>query len=192
MVRRRSTVRFRKGAPAQRRISNSGRNIRGLVHGLDARFGVLLPPWPPPAKVTLRSCPAGHCGSRSTRARTRLRLAALSYEVYGALKKSRGPDKDTVGPRSIVVWRSRRDGPRNGGGGQQFYTETARDRDSPGVPSIGNGMDVLALGTILMEQFQRRLAKNGFDFTSPPPDLDNDEITRRLAALPDDPDEKLR
>src|SRR6185437_14971228 len=83
------------------------------------------------------------------------RLAALNFEVYEALKKSWGPDKDTVGPRSIVVWRSRRDGPRKGGGGQQFYTETTRDRDSPGVPAIANGMDSHALATILMEQLQR-------------------------------------
>ena len=31
MVRRRSTVRFRKGAPAQRHISNGGYELRGLV-----------------------------------------------------------------------------------------------------------------------------------------------------------------
>jgi hypothetical protein len=118
------------------------------------------------------------------------RLAAFSYEVHEELTK-RGDH--TVGPRSIVVWRRRPGaGAVRGGGGHQFYTGTGRDPGSPAVPWISHGGDVQALGTIYMEEFQRKIAKCGFNFTSPPPDLDTDEITRRLTALPSGPDEKLR
>jgi hypothetical protein len=121
------------------------------------------------------------------------RLAALNYEVYEALKKARGAARDTVGPRSIVVWRRRPDvGSKRGGGGHQFYTGTDRDPDSPAIPSIMNGMDGQALVTILTEQLRQQVGQNGIDSTVPPPDLDTNEMNRRLAALPPGPDEKLR
>ena len=95
MVRRRSTVRFRKGAPAQRRISNSTCDIRGLVHGPDDRFGVILPPWPPPAKVTLRSCQAA-AGSRRPgqprRSRSKQRPAASRTAQHG-VARPRSPER---------------------------------------------------------------------------------------------------
>jgi hypothetical protein len=120
-------------------------------------------------------------------------LAAINYEIYEAVAKSRGPDKDSVGPRSVVVWKRRPEvGGKRGGGAHQFYTGTARDRDSPAIPSIGHGMDIQAVASIFMEQMQKHIPATGIDFTAPPPDLDTDEIGRRLAALPPGPDEKLR
>jgi|SRR5579859_1090409 len=113
-------------------------------------------------------------------------LAALNYETHRAVHDG------TVGPRSIVVWRRRPEvGGRRGGGGHQFYTRENRDRrDLPAIPTIGNGMDVSAVGGIFMDQLHSKLTSESW----PPAnfDLDLEEIGRRLGALPDTPDEKLR
>ena len=112
------------------------------------------------------------------------RLAKLNYEAHQQVRDG------TVGPRSIVIWRRRPDGRQTGpGGAHQFYTGTDRDPDSDPIPTIGNGMDVHALVGVLMTQFQARLATDGF---GAPFDFDSDEINRRLAELPSEPDEKLR
>jgi hypothetical protein len=119
------------------------------------------------------------------------RLAALNYEVYEALRESRGLDKDTVGPRSIVVWRRRldaRQGPS--GGGHLFYTGTTRDREVPGIPSIMKGNDLMALVGMFTEMVTPLLTS--VDFEPGKMNLDADEMNRRLAALPDTPDDKLR
>lgn len=52
-------------------------------------------------------------------------------------------------------------------------------------------MDVQAIAGLLMTAFQARIAGQGF---SPGTafGLDNDEMNRRLAKLPSEPDEKLR
>jgi hypothetical protein len=119
-------------------------------------------------------------------------LAGLNFEVYEALKQSRGPDKETVGPRSIVIWRRRRDArPDRPGGGHLFYTGTSRDQaGTPGIPTIINGNDVIALASVFMEMVHPLLSAADFDPSTF--NLDTDEMNKRLAALPDTPDDKLR
>jgi hypothetical protein len=115
-------------------------------------------------------------------------LAALNYEVHEELAK-RGDD--SVGPRSIVVWRRRRDArKRNMGDGQLFYTGTGRDQHMPGIPTIINGNDLMALVGVFTEMVNRQVI--GVDFDSIEINLDTDEMNRRLASLPDTPDDKLR
>jgi len=163
---------------------------RIAVAGSGARYVLRQPnAWHRPL---LRLVKANDCGAVSD-ILVADRLAEINYEVCEAIRKVRGPDKDTVGPRSIVVWRRRPEvGPERGGGGQQFYTGTDRDRDSPGIPSIGNGMNMKPLAGIFMRQMQQRIRENGIDFTKPPVPLDTDEINRLIAHLPRDPDENLR
>ena len=111
-------------------------------------------------------------------------LAVLNYEVHQALPGS-------VGPQCIVVWRRRPDArPRPPGGGHQFYTGLNRDQDSPLIPRISSGLDLQAMGAIFLEEFRRVVTQPDFDFHTS--DLGMDEITRRIVALPDAPEEKLR
>jgi hypothetical protein len=115
-------------------------------------------------------------------------LAALNHEVYEELAK-RGDE--SVGPRSIVVWRRRRDArKRDMGDGYLFYTGTSRDREMPGIPTIINGNDFMALVKVHTEMVHPLLT--GVDFDPSKISLDTDEMNRRLAALPDTPDDKLR
>jgi hypothetical protein len=124
------------------------------------------------------------------------RLARLNFEVHE--DRTRQGD-NTVGPRSVVIWRRRRDArPGRPGGGHLFYTgtsrdffaETSRDRDRAWIPTIINGNDVMALGRVWMETIHPQLT--GVDFHPDNINLDTDELNRRLAALPDTPDDMLR
>jgi hypothetical protein len=78
------------------------------------------------------------------------------------------------------------------GGGHQCYTGVSRDRDSATIiPTIAaNGMDVAAIAGIYWEQLQRGIAAHGFSLVAH--DFDQDEVKRRLAAIPEIPNEKLR
>lgn len=111
-------------------------------------------------------------------------LARLNYEAHQEVRDG------TVGPRCIVVWRRRPDA-RSGrsGGGHQFYTGTDRDDESNPVPTIVNGGDVAGLVNELWSMMQAQLGSRGPGATF---DFDQDEMNRRLAELPDAPDEKLR
>ncbi len=112
------------------------------------------------------------------------RLASLNYETH--------QHDATVGPRCIVVWRRRPEvGPTAGGGGHQFYTGTDRDEHSLPIPipMITNGIDVQAALGVLMPEMIRALRPLDSEVAV---DLDTNEINRRLADLPDGPDEKLR
>lgn len=114
-------------------------------------------------------------------------FARLNYEAHQAVRDG------TVGPRCIVVWR-RRQGSRRAklltGGGHQSYTGVDRDRSSVGIPSISNGLDVKAIGNVLMQDLLRRVEEYGFcDKTF---DVDEEIRTRLVENLPSEPDEKLR
>lgn len=108
-------------------------------------------------------------------------LARLNYEVHLA-----NPD-GLVGPRCIVGWRSRRGGVHNGGGGQQSYTATDRDADTPSLPTLDAGTDITALvGVVMTRVLEARRAGRPFQ------DFPADEVNADLATLPDKPDEDLR
>jgi hypothetical protein len=113
-------------------------------------------------------------------------LAGLNCEA------AKGVSHGSVGRRSIVVWCGRPDAPRRvrTGGGHQYYTGANRDRDSGIIPAITNGMDVKEIVEIYWEQLQRGIAAHGFSPAAH--NFDQGEINRRLAAIPETPDEKLR
>ena len=79
-------------------------------------------------------------------------LAGLNYEVHENVNDG------TVGPRSIVVWSPRPGSRRQLNGGHHFYTETTRDASSEIIPTIHDGMDIGALGDLLMTSMGQRLA----------------------------------
>jgi hypothetical protein len=111
------------------------------------------------------------------------RLAELNWEAHRSVRDG------SVGPRCVVVWRRRPDArPGLSGGGQAFFTGTERDEDGAAIPTIANGLDVQAIGAVLMEGWLARLGSSeGRRF-----EFDQDEINARLAELPDEPDDSLR
>ncbi len=112
-------------------------------------------------------------------------LAALNAEAH------RGVTDDSVGPRCIVIWRRRPQTRRlPTGGGHQFYTGVTREPDSGALPTIINGLDVQAIGSVLMEHLLQR-AEPVLD-THAGLDLDVTEMNRLLGRLPSGPDDRLR
>jgi hypothetical protein len=99
-----------------------------------------------------------------------------------------GTPDGSVGPKCIVVWRHRRGGSQNGGGAHHFYTGKKRDKNSESLPTIGNGMDIHALMSVLMPHFRKRL-EAGLEGQSEA--LDNQKMNADLARLPSKPDESL-
>lgn len=123
-------------------------------------------------------------------------LASLNHCTYLAMERRHG-QKNTVSPRSIVLWK-RSDGVKHGksGGGVRFYSGRKRDAASPGVPTISRGLDVMAMihamlpvWTEAARPFMQNPQPPG---TTLPLNLDEKELERRVAALPDQPDERLR
>jgi hypothetical protein len=115
-------------------------------------------------------------------------LARLNYEAHQKVADG------TVGPRCIVAWRRRPDrasGRQRGGGAHQFYTGTDRDKNMPAIPSIVNGFDAQALAEHLMSAMQGWNPKAGAD-PGTIFGVDRDEMNRRLAEIPSEPDEELR
>lgn len=102
---------------------------------------------------------------------------------------SQGTIDNSVGPRSIVVWRHRKGSTRKGGGAHQFYNGVEREGDSAALPTIGNGMDIQALiqATMPFMMAQMSSLKEG----GGAPELDREGINAVLAKLPDKPDETL-
>jgi hypothetical protein len=115
-------------------------------------------------------------------------LAALNFEVHEKLTKK---GDSTVGPRSIVIWHRRRDARRDRPpGGQLFYDGTNLDPNAAEIPTIVNGTDVVAMIKIFVDLYNPVLTDAGFDPNTIA--IDTDEANRRLAALPQTPDDKLR
>ena len=110
-------------------------------------------------------------------------LAALNYRVHMSLADG------SVGPRCVVVWRNRPGSSHKAGSGHQFYESRARAQSSPGIPTIGNGMDIHAITSLMLnnmlEQMQGRTAEQ---FSS----IDFREVHQGVEKLPDQPDETLR
>jgi hypothetical protein len=115
-------------------------------------------------------------------------LADLNYEVFRRISDKSVPldIRDSVGPRCVVAWRH-----KTGGGGNEFYTGTTRDTNSPCLPTLAGAFDVEALVALphianMLEAFEARLAGQ------PVKEPSEDEINAELARLPDKPDENLR
>jgi hypothetical protein len=113
-------------------------------------------------------------------------LAALNFEVHEELAKL---NDQSVGPRSIVIWSRRRDALQDRpGGGHLFYDGTSRVRDNASIPIIVCGMDIVAMSKVFRGMFPSTRTDVGFDLSR----YDPDKLMRRLDALPDMPDDKLR
>jgi hypothetical protein len=110
------------------------------------------------------------------------RLANLSYEVH--------LNDKTVGPRSIVAWRHRKGGVRNGGGSQQFYTGIVRDGSSAMLPTIGQGGDIAALVGVMMPRYMETFEALRRGET--PKEWSKEEINAVLARIRTTPYENLR
>lgn len=110
-------------------------------------------------------------------------LAKINYKVHQEL-----PDK-SVGSRCIVAWRHRKNNNHKGGGAHLFYTETIRDKYSPSLPAISNGMDVGNLCNILFKHMERPM-RDSLE-TGVLEGLYTDELKDEISKLPDQPDENL-
>jgi hypothetical protein len=110
-------------------------------------------------------------------------LAHLNHETYQATA-----DK-SVGPNCIVAWRYRKEGRFKGGGGHRHYSRTTVDSNSPALPSIMTGFDMVALSNVLMAHSFPRLEALLKGKTAPETSLS--EINAALARLPHVPDENL-
>lgn len=106
-------------------------------------------------------------------------LANLNHEAF------QGVQDGSVGPRCLVIYKQRRGADYPGPGGEYFtYTgQGLKATDGFVVPTIASGLDVVAIAGVLTDL----LAEHGF--SSP---MNDEEIKRRIAALPDAPDERLR
>ncbi len=100
----------------------------------------------------------------------------------------------TVGPRCIVVWRTHPDLlAKRSGGGHQFYSGKSRENDTVMIPTIGQGRDIKAIIQPLWNDLLQSIrAWSGDEDSLPDMTVDIDDMNRRLAELPTDPDEKLR
>jgi len=111
-------------------------------------------------------------------------LAEINHEVSQRIADN------SVGPRCIVGWRNRRGGVHRGGGGHQCYTGTIRESSSPPIPTIGVGMDITALGKVLMANMMKKLEGKTIGHESF--NLMDEEVQAEINRLPDTPDEELR
>ena len=85
----------------------------------------------------------------------------------------------------MVVWTH-----RNGGGGLQFYTGTARDPESGAIPTIASGLDVSAILEVQLRFFEPAAAEAMRLHRSL--DIDDEAMSLQITQLPSDPDERLR
>jgi hypothetical protein len=112
-------------------------------------------------------------------------LARLNEEAHREVRDG------TVGPRCIVVW-CRRPGARRAaaGNGHIFYTGVERDPVSDGIPTIMDGMDAQSIAGAFMKLILGQSSNHVL--SAAPLDINSAELTRLLAELPTEPDEKLR
>lgn len=105
-------------------------------------------------------------------------LAKLNYSVHLARADS------SVGPNCVVAWRN-----RTGGGTHQFYTGEERATESHSPPNISRGMDMRAVGNLLLSHTAPML--EAMLEGKPAPEVNEDEINAALARMPNMPDENL-
>ena len=111
-------------------------------------------------------------------------LAKLNFEV------SLGTKDKSVGPNCIIAWRNRsKEGVHKGGGAHCSYTGIIRDRNTPHLPVIANGIDVSAISKIMMPIMAKKF--EAFQSGKLTEELDNEELNEAIAHLPDKPDENL-
>lgn len=112
-------------------------------------------------------------------------LAKLNHEV------SLGTKDNSVGPNCIIAWRNRRkEGVHKGRGAHCSYTGISRDSNTPSLPTIMNGLDIVAITGIMIPIISEhsKATQEG----KLPKELDKDTLNKALARLPDKPDENLK
>jgi hypothetical protein len=160
--------------------SDPPRTPRIAIAGSGALFLHRDKQWLRPLLKLVRACDAQRIGPQVVSDF----LANLNNRV------SLGMADNSVGPRSIVVWRHRKGGPRNGGGGHQFYSGVAREPASGMLPTLGNGMDIQALIQATMPFMMAQMSELREHGAAK--EIDRDAINAALARLPDQPDETLK
>lgn len=116
------------------------------------------------------------------------RRAVADYLARLNLDVSKRVTDNSVGPRSMVVWRSRRSGVHRGGGGSACYNGTTPETGTA-ILHIAGSTDMRAVVGVMMPIFKemvaaRRAGDQGAE-------LDTDAIDDGLSKLDDDPDEEL-
>lgn len=121
--------------------------------------------------------------------RKRIDPVLVADYLAGMNQRVSASDK-SVGARSIVMWRHRKQGAYGGGGSQQYYNGINREIDSPVLPSICNGMDsaavIAAIWPLSMAFLEARMAGDG------PSEIDADAMSAAVARVPTRPDETLK
>jgi hypothetical protein len=98
----------------------------------------------------------------------------------------------TVGSRCIVAWQVRRGTRLRAGGGHQLYAAGQRESQTPAVPTIAVGIDVVALTRAVAPIVSNHHANvlrgvdSGSSLTL------EQQLDQAAKELPDEPDEKLR
>jgi hypothetical protein len=115
-------------------------------------------------------------------------LAAINSRV------SLGTLDNSVGPRSIVVWRHRKGSAHKVGGAHQFYNGTEREGRSPMLPYVAGGTDFQALIQAALPFIDAQLSslKEGRNSPRYISEAERDAINAVLAKLPGKPDETLK
>jgi hypothetical protein len=110
-------------------------------------------------------------------------LASLNNDVYLGIKDN------SVGPNCIVVWRHSKEGFHKGGGAHQCYIGVNRDPRMSFIPIISGGMDMKAIGELMMPSLLEMSEKlqRGEPFTG----IDDTDLNAKLAKLPIQPNEDL-
>ena len=106
-----------------------------------------------------------------------------------------GTNDGTVGPDCVLVWRNSKLSAHKGGGGIQFFSHKNRVQGAS-IPTIANGRDMSAFVKVLMDvtmpQMMKQMETMQRGEKAPKFDPKEDELNRRLAQIPDKPDEALR
>jgi hypothetical protein len=95
-------------------------------------------------------------------------------------------EKQTVGPRCVVVWRNRTQGIHKMGGAHHFYDGKERIRPDRQVSIIDCGIDVAAIVKTMMPATMAAFLATGSLA------IDMDKMNAKITKLPDKSDERLR
>lgn len=112
-------------------------------------------------------------------------MASINQEVHLGMVAE---GDNTVGPRCIVAWRARHGSGKSGG--HQNYVGAIREPELPALPSIANGLDLRALMQVHIDMMREQEARYPGQFAKLN-EIDQDELERRVGALPTHPDGRL-
>lgn len=102
---------------------------------------------------------------------------------------------ESVGPNSLVVWRTAKHSRYSGGGGHAFYFGK-QSGNGPIVPGVAHGLDIAEIGRLAWNlhwpQFKQQQEAKRLNEPIPEFRLRGEELTELISKLPTEPDEKLK